>query len=152
MPSISNQIVAHVLQHIDEFYLSNEISSAEPIPWCFRRVPENERDDESHKSGLSLSDSGKSWSYQFETLAQAEEEIAKQLAKNLSETDDKFKEYAHRLKILVIEICGDILSIPAPEIIVEIIENATIPPSVNQIWLADPQDEAESIITYHQIV
>ncbi len=45
-----------------------------------------------------------------------------------------------------------LIIIPAPEVIVEIIENATIPPSVDQIWLADPQDDAESIITYHQIV
>ncbi|MEH2079086.1 MAG: hypothetical protein V7K89_03450 [Nostoc sp.] len=150
--SISNQIVTHILQHIDKFHISNQISSLEPIPWCFRRVPENERDHESYKSGLRLSGSAKSLSYQFETLAEAEEEIAKELAKHLSITDIKFKDYANCLKILVIEICGDILSIPAPEVIVEIIENATIPSSVDQIWLADPQDEVESIITYHQIV
>lgn len=151
LPSISNQIVAHVLQHIEELHVSNQICSAEPIPWCFRQVPENERDDESYKSGLRLS-SVKPFSYQFDKLAEAEEEIAKQLAKYLSEADKKFKEYANCLKILVLEICGDISSIPAPEVIVEIIENATIPPSVDQIWLADPQDDAESIITYHQIV
>lgn len=150
--SISNQIVAHVLQHIDEFHISNTISSLEPIPWCFRRVPENERDDESYKSELRLSGSAKSLSYQLKTLAEAEEEIAKQLVKHLSNTDIKFKDYANCLKILVIEICGDILSIPSPEVIVEVIENATIPSSVDQIWLADPQNEAESIISYHQIV
>ncbi|MEH2157607.1 hypothetical protein [Nostoc sp.] len=152
LPSISNQIVAHVLQHIEDFYVSNQICSAEPIPWCFRQVPENERDDESYKSGLRLSGSAKSLSYQFDKLAEAEEEIAKQLTKNLSQTDKKFQEYANCLKILVIEICGDILSIPAPEVIASIIENASIPPSVDQIWLADPQDDAESIISYHQIV
>ncbi|MBN3963594.1 hypothetical protein [Nostoc sp. NMS8] len=151
-PSISNQIVAHVLQHIEEFHVSNQISSAEPIPWGFRRVPENERDDESYKSGLRLSSSAKSLSYQFDKLPEAEEEIAKELAKHLSNTDIKFRDYANCLKILVIEICGDILSIPSPEVIVEIIENATIPSSVDQIWLADPQDETESIISYYQIV
>lgn len=152
LPLICKQIVSHVLQHIEEFHIYNKISSTEPIPWCFRRVPENERDDESYKSGLWLSGSAKPLLYRFETLTEAEEEIAKELAKHLSITDIKFKDYANCLKILVIEICGDILSIPAPEVIVEIIENATIPSSVDQIWLADPQDEVESIIIYHQIV
>jgi|GEM_PF-6311262 len=150
LDSISNQIVTHVLQHIEQFRVSNEISLAEPIPWGFRRFPDIESDDESYKSGLKLTTSAEPLSYNYNY--KVEEDIAKQLAKHLANADVKFKEYANCLKILVIEICGDIWSLPLPEEIVEIIKNATIPPSVDQIWLADPEDDAESIITYHQIV
>lgn len=149
---ISDQIVSHVLQHIEEFYISNSIDSSNPIPWCFRRVPENERDDELCKSGLRLSGSAEPLQLNFKALSEAEEKISEQVAKHLANTDKKFQEYADCLKILVIEICGDVLSIPTPEVIVEILQNAAIPSSINQIWLADPENEAESIITYHQIV
>lgn len=69
-----------------------------------------------------------------------------------SDTEQKFQGYADYLKILILEICGDNLSIPAPDAIVKIVNSANIPPNIDQIWLADPQDESENLITYHQIL
>ncbi len=145
---ISCQIVHYILNHIEEFYAKKEIYFNEPIPWHFHRIPEIDRDQD-YISGLRLSGFPKTWLLS-NTLA--EPEIADKLASHLSSTDKKFQEYADCLKILIIEICGDIVSIPTLDVIVAIIKNANIPSSIDQIWLADPEDESESVIAYHRVV
>lgn len=149
LPKISEQIVAHILSHLETFTTSNEISSDQPISWCFCRVPLIERDN-SYESGLILAGSGRSRLAASNTV-EAKEVIARKLLSIYSDTEQKFQGYADYLKILILEICGDNLSIPAPDAIVEIVNNANIPPNIDQIWLADPQDESENLITYHQI-
>ncbi len=75
-------------------------------------------------------------------------ELENELSTEASQLNLPLSEYILR----ILSVRQVIANPPKTGAIVEIIENATIPPSVDQIWLADPQDDAESIITYHQIV
>jgi|688.fasta_scaffold116376_2 hypothetical protein len=146
---ISEQIVRHILDQLGTFTILDEISSDQPISWHFRR---GERDN-SYESGLRLNSLGKSGDTAFDT-EKAEAEIEIQLVERLLNTKKKFQGYENCLKILILEICGDILSIPSLDTIVEIVNNANIPHNIDQIWLADPEDaedEPENLITYHQI-
>jgi hypothetical protein len=146
---ISEQIVRQILDQLETFTRLDEISSDQPISWHFRR---GERDNH-YESGLILNILGKSGDTAFDT-EKAEAEIEIQLVERLLNTEEKFQGYENCLKILILEICGDILSIPSIDTIVEIVNNANIPHNIDQIWLADPEDaedEPKNLITYHQI-
>jgi hypothetical protein len=149
LDGLSREITLYIKNNLEDFLISNIIFINKPIPCCFRRIPDNERDDTSDKSGLKLSGSWKDTAIYYKEMMEAEPVISQELARHLANTEKKFQEYIDCVKILIVEIGGDFLF---PEKIIEIIENANIPPIIDQIWLADPEDESENIVTYHRVV
>lgn len=146
LAKVSSSIVEHIINQIETLNISDVISSDVPIPWSFYRVIDS---DLSNETGLrifcqinierSISD-----------LENAKEGIGNQFSKQLSEANEKFQGYEDCLKVLILEICGNIFSMPSFEDILSIINAANISPSIDQIWLglADPQDESGESIIY----
>ncbi len=147
LPVLSKSIIEHISNNLKTFLINDRISSNAPISWCFRQIPPEP--DALYDSGLEI------WTttqFSASALAEAEKGIKSQLIRHLPAIDQKFQEYAQCLKILVLEICGDAFSIPSLDEIVEMVNSADIPSSIDQIWLAEPQDESGSLITYHRIL
>lgn len=149
---IANQIVNDILNHLETFLISGKISADSPIPWYFRQLPSYERDEDTPESGLRVSFPQECRSYAC-SLSEARQEISNQLSRILKKVEIKFKNYSHCLKILVLEICGESFLIPEPDTIDDIINQATLPPNLDQIWLAEPDwiSDLNYSITYRQV-
>lgn len=146
---LSEQIVEHISSHIETFTASDEICSNSPISWCFGKFQPEPAD--SFESGLKIHIRINSC-FSPSVLAKAEEEIKNELARHLPAIDEKFQDYPSCLKVLILEICGNGSSLPLFDEIVEIVNTSDIPPSIDQIWLAEPQDESGKLITYGRIL
>ncbi len=166
LDKLAIQIVQHIKDNIDEFLVSDLITIKDPIHCCFRCdcIPESRPDDTLATSGLRLYLEFNLHPLAFnEKRIEAEQIIKTELDGYLDPTGEesikeKFKEYTNCVKILILELCGNFIFIPDFKTIIEIINNSkiindsSIPPIVDQIWLAVPEDESEHIIIYHRVV
>jgi hypothetical protein len=149
LTALAASIVESISSQIATLETVGVISSEEPIPWSFYRVPIPDA-DLTVESGLSL--------YcpidiiRSETdLICAKAEIGRQLGKQLADTCKKLEGYEDCLAILILEICGDIFSLPSFVDVASIINASHIPQSIHQVWLAIPRDESGQSIVYHQV-
>lgn len=142
---VLSQILDQIEHNIKVFEKHQRITGKIPVAWCFELV-----NDDEYESGIGLS------CMQYRDTPSInwpniEKEVSDQIQKYLKSASAKFKPYNDCLKVLVVELCGDIWSLPLPDQLGMIINSMAIPSEVDQIWLAIPEDEIESQITYCQM-
>ncbi|MGA9381075.1 MAG: hypothetical protein WBV73_20110, partial [Phormidium sp.] len=112
-----------------------EIRSLVPMPWCFQSLPVIERDENTPNSGISICE----WRTPISDLEfyKAAKYVENEISRLIKKAEPKFINYADCLRILVLELCGDIDLIPDPWAIAESIHKAPKPANIDQIWIAE---------------
>ncbi|MTJ14594.1 hypothetical protein FJR11_18840 [Anabaena sp. UHCC 0187] len=91
LDGLSREITLYIKNNLEDFLISEIIFIDKPIRCCFRRIPDNERDDTSDKSGLKLSGSWKDIGVYYKEMMEAEPVIAQELARHLAATEKNFR-------------------------------------------------------------
>ena len=120
---------------------SHGIDSSEPIPWSFRPLGSHEIDECDHATGIRLvtlgrSTLGRDHSELLQEFETAKVGYAEEFQRTLEKAAPKFEEYAYCLKMLLVRFCGEGSSILSEDDVLEIIESATLPHLIDQVWLA----------------
>ena len=117
------------------------LSKSEPIPWKFHALSPMERDEAGWKTGIFTTVSSGTWSDgQSEILNGNDEETkagySEQLEIAAANASEKFDEYSHCLKFLLIQFHGDSSFTLDDEDMLEIVRSANLPEMIDQVWVA----------------
>lgn len=131
-------IIRQILESIQSLPSSRyRISDDLPIPWAFRKLAVHECEEDESGFGVRVM----LWNNllpSLQDLNAVEAHVSEKLNKHLDAASRKFVDYENCVKILIIELCGDPLSIPSSDRFEEICSQVSMPKLVNQIWLAEP--------------
>jgi len=131
------------------------IYSSRPINWCFRRVPEYERDSDTPEKGVGVKfNEPMIWLSESndDKSAKARQGITVILDDFLNRASLKFAGYPDCLRIFVLEAYGDNWIVTDDDI-EQAIQNAVLPQNVDKIWLAEPKwiTETDFEVAYRQV-
>ena len=161
--SIAQQIAEAVLDRQEQILGTGQVVSTQPIPWRFWRLSELECDENTPKRGVGVMINDP-WimlqdlqSHILEipdenALMEIRQTIRKKLEDLLGKVVPKFKNYPSCLRVLLLEIYGDNLSLDFISID-EIIQTVDLPLPIDQVWIAEPEwiSEVDFKVVYRQI-
>lgn len=149
IPGIAEQVAAAVACNwlrIDENFPG--IRGKTPIQWQFRIIQPEERDYDFPESGILITvilESPLS-----EPPEKVEEELAgyaKEFESQAAKAAEKFVQYTDYQKLLLVQFFGDSLGEVGDGEIIEIIRSASLPPLIDEVWVAREEwvglDESE---------
>ena len=116
------------------------IKKRDPIPWWFRPLPPQRKDDAGSDSGIlyeiyldsklsNLTDS-------LESTEVAKSGYAKELQRCAFAADQKFVQFTDCVKVFLVQFCGDDLDLLDEEDVKDIVRTAKLPESIDQVWVA----------------
>ena len=117
------------------------ISTSEPIPWRFHPLSPMEREEAGWKTGIVTTVSSGTWSDGLAEILIGNDEAAKagfsgQFEIAAGNASEKFNEYSHCLKFLLVQFHGDSSFTLDDDDMVEIIKSANLPEMIDQVWVA----------------
>ncbi len=119
---------------------SGVISSKVPIPWSFRPLAPHELyEDETTGIRFHVALGSMPWeepSDYSQRLEALKAGYAGAFQRTLEKAVPKFEGYADCLKLLLVQFCGEGSNMLFEEDLIEIIEAASLPPLIDQVWLA----------------
>jgi hypothetical protein len=139
--------VARFAEEIADVVLSNPanaksargIGRPDPIPWRFRALSPHERDETIPSTGIGIEVWGDGMSETRDIPYRIEEEksgYAKEFNRWADNAAEKFAQYAHCRKLLLVQFFGDSSLWMGDEEIVEIIKAADLPKMIDEVWVA----------------
>jgi hypothetical protein len=136
---IASAIATVVLDSGAAVRKSGGIAGAAPIPWSFRRLPNEKREEETPQSGLGIivqrDDTNCIQSVNANGLQRLSNQISQEVSKQLLASAKKFQRYSRHRKIVLLEFVGDyLLDINTKEIVA----TAEQPSSIDQVWVCEP--------------
>ncbi|MBE2202260.1 MAG: hypothetical protein IAE79_26860 [Anaerolinea sp.] len=161
--NIAQQIAEAVMEKRGQISSTGQVFSAQPVPWRFWRLSEFERDENTPECGVGVMMNDPWIMFQDlqshileladeNTLAEISQTIRQKLEKLLVKVELKFKDYSNCLRVLLVDIYGDDLSLDFI-FIDEIIQTMDLSLNIDQIWIAEPEwiSEVDFKVTYRQI-
>ena len=120
---------------------SHGIGNSEPIPWSLRPLGPHEIDEGDPTTGIRFvtlgpDTFGRDHSELLQEFEAAKVGYAEEFQRTLERAAPKFDEYADCLKMLLVSFCGECSRIMSEDDVLEIIESATLPHLIDQVWLA----------------
>ena len=117
------------------------LSRKNSIPWRFHALSPMERDEASWKNGIVTTVTSGTWSAGLAEILNGDDEAAKagfsgQFEIAAANASEKFNEYSHCLKFLLVQFHGDSSFTLDDDELVEIIRSANLPEMVDQVWVA----------------
>ena len=128
------------------------ISTSEPIPWRFHALSPMEIEEAGWKTGIVTTVSSGTWSDGLAEILNGNDDEAKsgfsgQLEVAAANASEKFNEYSHCLKFLLVQFRGESSFTLDDDDMVEIIQSSNLPEMIDQVWVAQPdwvsEDEYE---------
>ena len=117
------------------------VSGNDPIPWRFRPLGMHEINDDEPATGIRVEvavGSAFVWEpteYQ-RTLATTKAGYTKEFRRMLRNAAPKFEGYGDCLKMLLVQFCGEGSKVFLEEDLISIIESASLPAQIDEVWLA----------------
>ena len=135
----AEQIAGAILSNLCQAK-SRAISSKDPIPWNFRPLETCEL-YEGESIGIRFNVAVQSMLWEGTSVYSQRLEALKagytgEFQRTLERAAPKFEEYADCLKLLLVQFCGEGSTILFEEDLIEIIGAASLPPLIDQVWLA----------------
>ena len=117
------------------------ISRSQPIPWRFHRLSPFEVEESGRKNGIVMTVSSGTWSDGLAEFQNGDDEEAKagyseQFEVAAANASEKFNEYSHCLKFLLVQFHGDSSFTLDDDEMVEIIQSANLPEMIDEVWVA----------------
>lgn len=138
----ANKIAGIVINNKDRIRNAGGIYSSQPIKWVFKRLPEDERDEDVPSRGVGVHINGIFKSTDFENFESESLEIKDgvkgTLISHLEKSSIKFKDYKDCTRIFITELCGEHFLL-GHELIEEIIPLIESPSNIDQIWVGYPE-------------
>ena len=137
VPEIAEQIasvVARDWSKIDEFRYG--IGGKSPIQWEFRVVPSKERDYGDPESGMGFTVMEEN--ELFGPPEMVDDEVwgySKEFELQAARAAEKFVRYADHRRLLLVQFFGHTLGEVGDEEIVEMIESASLPKAIDEVWV-----------------
>ena len=146
--------VRELAKKIAQVILANQIAAKspngtgnqEPIPWQFRPLSPNERDETMPETGFGIYVKGESVGMMSETPADINQRVqelkagyVESLKETLEDAAEKFEKYNDCLKLLLVQFFGKGSLLLSDQDIVEIIASADLPELIDQVWLAQQE-------------
>lgn len=161
--SIAQQIAEAVMEKRGQIYNTGQVFSAQPVPWRFWRLSELERDESTPERGVGVMINDPWIMFQDlqshilelpneNTLVEIRQAIREKLEELLVKVELKFKDYPNCLRVLLLEVYGDDLSLDFISID-EIVQAVDLPLNIDQVWIAEPEwiSEIDVKAAYRQI-
>ena len=134
------------------------ISRSQPIPWRFHRLSPFEVEESGRKNGIVTTVSSGTWSDGLAEFLNGDDEEAKagyseQFEVAAATASEKFSEYSHCLKFLLVQFHGDSSFTLDDDDMVAIIQSANLPGTIDHVWVAQKDwgtgDEYE--LSWHHV-
>jgi len=142
----ANKIAKMVINRKDRIRNSGGIYSSEPIRWLFKRLPENERDEDIPRKGIGVRINGAFESIDFENFESEsigiKGGVKSTLISHLEKSSIKFRDYKDCIRIFITEVHGEHLLL-GYELIEELLPLIKPPSNIDQIWVGFPEWKSE---------
>jgi len=161
--NIAQQVAEAVMERRGQILGTGQVSSNQPVPWRFGHLSNFEYDESTPRRGVGVMINDP-WimfrdlkSHVLElpdenTLMEIRQAIREKLEELLGKVEPKFRDYPRCLRVLLLEIYGDDLSLDFISID-EIIQTVDLPLNIDQVWIAEPEwiSEVDFKVVYRQI-
>jgi hypothetical protein len=160
---IAQQIAEAVMERRGQISSTGQIFSAQPVPWRFWRLSEQERDESTPERGVGVMINDPWIMFQDlqshvlelpdeNTLVEIRQAIRKKLEELLVKVELKFRGYPSCLRVLLLDIYGDAISLDLISID-EMVQTVDLPLNIDQVWIAEPEwlSEVDFKVAYRQI-
>lgn len=138
----TNSIARTVLKNKDRIRRAGGIYSSDPIKWVFKRLPDDERDENVPQKGVGVHINGAFESTSIENFESESREIKDgvkgTLVSHLEQSSVKFRDYKDCTRIFITELHGEHLLL-GHELIEELLPSINSPSNIDQIWVGYPE-------------
>lgn len=149
---LANHIAESILTHQEFLITHNGMSEDKSPQWKFFRLDAFEYNNEYNEPGIVIRLKNSFDSYRPQDFEQHDAAITEQLMIPIERTVPKFKSYSDCLRILVIELYSNILSLDT-DVLKRILSCMKIHEEIDQLWIAEniEIESNEQYIIYHRI-
>jgi hypothetical protein len=120
--NIARQIAEAIIDRREQILGTGRVVSTQPVPWCFWRLSEIEHDESTPERGVGVAINHPWAMFQDlrshilelpdeNTLVETRREMREKLEELLDKVELKFRDYSRCLRVLLLEVYGDDLSL-----------------------------------------
>lgn len=132
---IGNAIGDFILANGANAQSDQGISGRTPISWWFGPVPSWQRDDSTPDVGFGMWVDDDLW-HDMPDRSEALVGFGAEFARHFDLVDEKFAGYEHCRRLLAVQFFGESRLDIDEEDLIELIANANLPESIDEVWLA----------------
>lgn len=138
---IAKEVGSQVVQRPNDAMSFEGVSSEHPFHWSLGLAMPHEVDDGGPYRGLSMNASASPWNLRDGSSWQERKlrtlrGYERQLATQALSASEKFERYQGYQRVMAIRFCGDYESGVEDKELVALIESATLPSAISQVWVA----------------